>query len=206
MRVTVKICGLTTVDDVRGAVGAGADYLGFVFFPFSRRCLPPEACAWIRREAGAPKVGVFRDQSISFISRIRDEAELDLVQLHGEETPELCAKLGGRQRVIKAIPVGDSVDWGMVTEHGEVARLLFDAASPYGGGAGRAFNWRLMAAAPADLAFWLAGGLTPENVAAAIAATHAAGVDVASGVEATVGRKDADRVRRFVDSVRAATV
>jgi phosphoribosylanthranilate isomerase len=204
MPVTVKLCGLTCAEDARLAIAAGADYLGFVFFPFSRRCLPPEACSWIRHEAAGARVGVFRDQSISFISRIRDEAELTLVQLHGEEPPELCARLGGRGRVIKAIAVGDAVDWGLVSEQREVARLLFDSASPHGGGTGHSFNWRILSPAPPDLSFWLAGGLTPENVASAIAATGASGVDVASGVESAPGRKDAGKLHRFIAAVRGA--
>ena len=204
MTVTVKICGLTNPADAAGAVAAGADYLGFVFFPSSHRCLPPDACSWVRGVAGAPRVGVFRDQSSSFVGRIRDEAMLDFVQLHGEEPTELCAHLGGRERVIKAIAVGESIDWARVAAYAEVARILFDTASPTGGGTGRSFNWRLLRNAPADLEFWLAGGLTPDNVGAAVLQVRPAGVDVASGVEAGLGRKDPGRMRDFVAAVRAA--
>ncbi len=204
MRIAVKICGLTSPNDAAGAVAAGADYLGFVFFPSSHRCLPPDACSWVREVAGAPRVGVFRDQSSSFVGRIRDEARLDLVQLHGEEPTELCAHLGGRDRVIKAISVGETIDWARVAAYAEVARILFDTASPSGGGTGRSFNWRLLRSAPPGLEYWLAGGLTPDNVGAAIVQVRPTGVDVASGVEAGLGRKDLGRMRDFVAAVRAA--
>jgi phosphoribosylanthranilate isomerase len=204
MRVSIKICGLTSADDAHAAVAAGADAIGFVFFPASRRCLDADASAWIRALEGTPKVGVFRNQERAVIERVRDAAGLDLVQLHGDESVELCAALGGRERVIKAIPVAGAVNWRQVERYARVARILFDTASPTGGGTGRIFDWSLLAQRPHGLEFWLAGGLRPENVARAIAAVRPAGVDVASGVEHAVGRKDAARMRLFVSAVRAA--
>jgi phosphoribosylanthranilate isomerase len=200
--VTVKICGLTNPGDARAAVGAGADFLGFVFFPASPRRLTPEACSWIRTVGGPPKVGVFRDQDPELIAEVREEAGLDLVQLHGYESPEVCAALGGRERVIKAVSLADEVDWGSVAAYAEVARVLFDTASPAGGGTGRPFDWSLLAGVPPGLRFWLAGGLTPENVARAVLQVRPAGVDVASGVEAAIGRKDAGKMREFIAAVR----
>jgi len=203
VRVTVKICGLTSAADARAAAAAGADFLGFVFYPASKRAVGPSAPGWIREVVGAPRVGVFRDQEVSAIRGLRDEAALDLVQLHGGEPPEVCEALGGRARVIKAVSVGRDVDWGIVAAYAAVARVLFDAASPSGGGTGRSFDWRLLASTPSDLEFWLAGGLTPENVARAVRDVRPAGVDVASGVEGSPGRKDADRLRRFISAVRS---
>ena len=203
MRVTVKVCGLTTGDDARAAVSAGADFLGFVFFPESRRFLGLPAPAWVRAVAGAPKVGVFRGQDEATVRAVRDDVGLDLVQLHGVETPEQCAALGGPARVIKAISVEDAVDWAAVLAYAGAARILFDTASPTGGGTGRAFDWRLLAGAPPDLPFWLAGGLTPENVAAAIRCVRPAGVDVASGVEAWVGQKDLAKLHRFIAAAKS---
>jgi phosphoribosylanthranilate isomerase len=203
--VTVKICGLTGPADADAAARAGADFLGFVFFPTSPRFVGPAAVAWIRSVEGAPKVGVFRDQDPEWIASVRDGAGLAFVQLHGHESPALCAGLGGRERVIKALGVGEAIDWGAVAEYARVARVLFDTGSPSGGGTGRRFDWRLLGGAPADLPFWLAGGLTPANVAGAIAAVRPAGVDVASGVESAVGRKDADKIGAFIAAVRGAT-
>jgi phosphoribosylanthranilate isomerase len=203
--LTVKICGLTNPGDARAAVEAGADFLGFVFDPESPRCVGLTAAEWIRTVDGAPTVGVFRDQDPSLVRRLQEDAGLDLVQLHGHENPELCAELGGPGKVIKAIPVTGTVDWGLVTAYAQVARVLFDAGSRRGGGSGRTFDWRLLAGAPHGLAFWLAGGLTPDNVAGAIGTVRPVGVDVASGVEAAVGRKDAGKMGAFVAAVRGAT-
>lgn len=204
MTVTVKICGLTNPDDARAAVDVGADFLGFLFSPASPRYVGSAAAAWIRLVEGAHKVGVFRDQDPGLIRRVREDAGLDLVQLHGQETPELCAELGGWGKVIKAIPVDEGTDWGLVAAYGHVARVLFDTGSPTGGGTGRPFDWGLLAGVPPGLAFWLAGGLTPENVARALAEVRPAGVDVATGVEAAVGRKDLGKMRAFIAAVRGS--
>lgn len=204
MRVTVKICGVTRLADARAAAEAGADYVGFVFFPASRRCLSQTDAEWIRTATGAHRVGVFRDQPRDQIERLRDTARLDRIQLHGAEDPELCAALGGRARVIKAISVADRIDWGRVAEYDEVATVLFDTASPTGGGTGQVFDWRTLGDRPAALRFWLAGGLDPTNVADAVRALHPSGVDVASGVESEVGCKDPAKIRAFIATVRAA--
>ncbi|OYW00438.1 MAG: hypothetical protein B7Z61_13355, partial [Acidobacteria bacterium 37-71-11] len=153
---------------------------------------------------GARKVGVFRNFGVEAVARAREEANLDLVQLHGDEPPEACAALGGPERVIKAVSVSGAVDWDGVARYARVARILFDTASASGGGTGRTFDWDVLAGAPADLAFWLAGGLDPENVAEAVERARPAGVDVASGVEAAVGRKDAAKMRAFVAAARGA--
>ncbi|MDD5562987.1 MAG: phosphoribosylanthranilate isomerase [Thermoanaerobaculaceae bacterium] len=203
MRVTVKICGLTNLADARAAVAAGADFVGFLFDPGSRRFVGPSP-AWIRGVEGASKVGVFRNQDVAAVARAREAAALDVVQLHGDEPPEACAALGGPARVIKAVSVSGAVDWAVVARYARVARILFDTASAAGGGTGRTFDWDALAGAPAGLEFWLAGGLDPENVAAAVARVRPAGVDVASGVEAAVGRKDAARMRAFVAAARGA--
>jgi phosphoribosylanthranilate isomerase len=206
MSVTIKFCGLTGPDDAHAAAQAGADYLGFVFFTASPRVVGPSDVPWIRALEGTPKVGVFRDQDPEWIARLRQDAGLALVQLHGHESPAMCAGLGGRERVIKALGVGEVIDWRLVLEYARVARVLFDTGSPSGGGTGQRFDWDLLAGAPAGLEFWLAGGLTPANVAGAIARVKPAGVDVASGVETAVGRKDADKMKSFVAAVRSAPV
>jgi phosphoribosylanthranilate isomerase len=203
MRVTVKICGLTNGEDALAAHAAGADYLGFVFFPGSRRRLDEGASRWLRGLPGA-KVGVFRDQPRATVERIRDGAGLDLVQLHGDEAPEACSALGGRERVIKAVSVTGPIDWPLVEAYAVVARILFDTASSNGGGTGRRFDWGLLEGRAPELEAWLAGGLDAANVGAALRSVRPAGVDVASGVEATVGRKDPAKIRAFIAGVRAA--
>lgn len=201
----VKICGLTQAEDALAAAAAGADLLGFVFFSGSRRRLDRQATTWIAAlPQRPPRVGVFRDQDPGFVEEVAARAGLELVQLHGDESPEVCAALGGRERVIKAVSVSESVDWGRVAAWAEVAQVLFDTASPTGGGTGQVFDWRLVAARPAGWPVWLAGGLRPDNVGAAIAAVRPVGVDVASGVEVAVGRKDPAKMRAFVTAARAA--
>jgi len=196
--ITVKICGLTSAFDAMVAAEAGADYLGFVFAPGSPRTLGPGDCPWIKALPFPAKVGVFRDQEAAFIAATAEAAGLAWVQLHGEEPPSFCAALGGAERVIKAIQVADRVDWELVRAYAPVARILFDA----GGGSGRSFPWELLRQPPWPLPFWLAGGLTPGNVAQAIAACAPAGVDVSSGVESAPGRKDPAKVRAFLAAVK----
>ena len=202
-RVTVKICGLTREEDAREAIAAGADYLGFVFYPASRRCLAESDGDWIRRLDGPRKVGVFRDQAPELVRRMREAASLDLVQLHGDETPEACEALGGAGAVVKALAAVPGLDWGRVAAYAAVARVLFDTGSPTGGGTGQRFDWAWLDGRPPGLAFWVAGGLTPGNVGDAVRALRPAGDDVASGVEAAVGRKDPAKIRAFLAAVRA---
>jgi phosphoribosylanthranilate isomerase len=143
---------------------------------------------------------VFRDQDPD-PSGVREEADLDFVQLHGSETPSFAPNCG-RPSLIKAIPVTGSVDWGLVATFGQVAQVLFDTPSPGGGGTGRAFDWNLLAGAPSGIGFWVAGGLTPDNVTLAVRTARPTGVDVASGVEAALGHKDAGKIRAFISAVR----
>ncbi|MFN3413252.1 MAG: phosphoribosylanthranilate isomerase [Thermoanaerobaculum sp.] len=196
--LTVKICGLTDAGDALMAAEAGADYLGFVFAPSSPRTLSVADCLWVEAVPFPAKVGVFRDQPRDFIEQVREKAGLSWVQLHGQEPPELCEALGGRQAVIKVITVETSVDWELVKTYAQVSRILFDA----GGGSGRSFPWELLASPPLALRFWIAGGLSPDNVAQAIAVCAPAGVDVSSGVESCPGRKDPVKVRAFIRAVR----
>lgn len=196
--VTVKICGLTNAGDAMLAAEAGADFLGFVFAPGSPRTLLPADCRWIRALPFPAKVGVFRDQEEALIVKVREEAGLQLVQLHGSEPPELCERLGGARAVIKSVLVRDSVDWGLVSAYASVARVLFDT----GAGSGRPLCWDLLRNAPGTLRFWLAGGLNPGNVAKAIEIAGPAGVDVSSGVESEPGRKDPVKLKAFISAVK----
>lgn len=200
--VTVKVCGLTNAGDAAMAAEAGADFLGFVFAHASPRTLSLADCSWIKALPFATKVGVFCDQPREFVEEVWERAGLALVQLHGQEGPELCHALGGANAVIKAIQVGSRVDWDLVRAYAPVARILFDA----GGGSGRSFPWELLAMPPFPLRFWLAGGLTPSNVSQAIGCCAPAGVDVSSGVESSPGRKDPAKVRAFIRAVREGGV
>ena len=205
----VKICGLTDPADVAAAVVAGAAYLGFVFFPRSPRHLDPTRAAALA--AGVPpglcKVALTVDATDAELDAILAALPADMLQLHGSESPARVAAIKARfgLPVMKAIGVADPGDMAAIDAYSEVAdQLLIDAkpakdALP--GGNGLAFDWQLLSARKYWRRPWmLAGGLTPANVAEAIARTGARQVDVSSGVESTPGRKDDRLIRAFLDA------
>ncbi|HKA88846.1 MAG TPA: phosphoribosylanthranilate isomerase [Haliangiales bacterium] len=194
----VKICGITRIEDARVAVAAGADWIGVNLWPRSRRYVPLERA----REIAAAAAGVVRVAVFVNAPRADIEAALafvDLVQLHGDETPADCAPFAGR--LVRALRAPDAA----AMDAFPTDLILLDTPSPGYGGSGRTFDWSLAAAAVArGKRVILAGGLDPDNVAAAVRAVRPFGVDVASGVEAAPGIKDADKVRRFVAAAKAA--
>jgi phosphoribosylanthranilate isomerase len=201
-RLLVKICGITREEDAVAAADAGADAVGFVMWPGSPRAVTPAAAR--RLGAALPpfvlRVGVFVDASREALLRAADEAGLDLLQLHGAEPPEACADLP--RRALKAVRVGPGfMPEDALRYEGRVAGLLLDG----GAGAGRAFDWSLAKPVRARARFvMLAGGLTPENLGAAVATLWPDGVDVSSGVESAPGVKDPARIRAFVAAARRA--
>ena len=201
--VKVKICGITNLEDALMAVEAGADALGFVFFQGSPRYISSEQAAAIicRLPPFVQTVGLFVNEELTTANVIADQCGLDLIQLHGEESPEYCA--GVRRRIIKAFRVKDASSLDHMP-HYPVAACLLDAWSPAAhGGTGTTFNWEIAAMAAASRAIILAGGLTPDNVAGAIAVVKPYAVDVSSGVESAPGKKDAALVSRFIRATRS---
>jgi len=205
MRVSIKICGLTTPEDARAAAQAGADAIGLVFWPRSPRAVTVAAAR--RIAAALPafvlRVGVFVNAPREELLRVADEVGLDILQLHGQEPPEALAGL--TRRALKAVALAGPEDVQRARRYADSgAALLVDAAGqPAPGGTGRTADWalarRLREQVPELV---LAGGLTPENVAAAIAAVEPHGVDVSSGVELAPGCKQAARMQAFVAAVR----
>ncbi len=210
----IKICGLTNLEDARVAVAAGADLLGFIFYAKSPRYVTPERVAEIvhvlRSEGmAAPRVvGVFVNATVAEIQTIVAQVGLDFVQLHGNETADWFGPLAGK--AFKAIRPADAT-----AAHAQSASfvplgcsagptLLIDAYDPHAyGGTGKQADWHVVAAlAQQHPRLLLSGGLTPENVAAAIDLVHPWGVDLSSGVEAEPGRKDHAKVQQFVREVR----
>ncbi len=188
--IKIKICGITNIEDALAAVEAGADALGFVFFEKSPRAISPEQAAAIIRRLPpfVQTVGLFVNEQLAVINTIADRCGLDIVQLHGDETPEFCT--GVKRRVIKAFRVRDQSSLDQIGEY-DVAACLLDAWSPAArGGTGETFNWEIAAAVAKTNRIILAGGLTPENVAEAMAAVRPYALDVSSGVENAPGRKD----------------
>jgi phosphoribosylanthranilate isomerase len=200
--VRVKICGITNVEDALMAVEAGADALGFVFFQGSSRFISPEQAAAIIRVLPpfVQTVGLFVNEEAATVNAIADQCGLDLIQLHGEESPAFCAAI--KRRVIKAFRVKDASSIDSIGDY-PVAACLLDAWSPAAhGGTGTTFNWEIAARAAATHTIILAGGLTPDNVAGAVAAVRPYAVDVSSGVESAPGRKDAALVTSFIRSCK----
>jgi len=200
--IKIKICGITNIEDALAAVEAGADALGFVFYNKSPRNISPEqAAALIRRlPPFVQTVGLFVNEELAVVNGIADRCGLDIVQLHGDETPEYCS--GVRRRLIKAFRVKDETCLDLIDDY-DVAACLLDAWSPSAyGGTGKTFNWEIAAAAAASKRIILAGGLTPGNVAAAVRAVRPYAVDVSSGVEAAPGRKDHKILQQFIEAAR----
>ena len=211
--IRIKICGLTSSADIPAALLAGADYLGFVFFRNSPRNLAFEEAAFLGGTvpSGICKVGLIVDAEDALIDRLLGRVPLDMLQLHGTESPERVAEISARfgLPVMKAVGVADEGDLPAIDEYARVAdQILVDAKPPKGaavpGGNGIAFDWRLIAGRRWPVPWMLAGGLTPENVAEAIRLTGAQQVDVSSGVERAPGEKDAGKMAAFGAAVREA--
>lgn len=203
--VKVKICGITTLEDALTAIEAGADALGFVFYSASPRHVSTEQAADIIRKLPpfVQTVGLFVDEKMTVVNAIADHCRLDVIQLHGEETPAYCESVN--RRVIKAFRVKDISTLNLLVPY-HVSGYLLDAWSPDAhGGTGQVFNWDIAAEAVlGGRNIILAGGLTPENITESIRKVHPYGVDVSSGVEYAPGRKDAFKVRRFVELAKQA--
>lgn len=203
----VKICGLTEVDGLDAAVAAGAAYLGFVFFPRSPRHVTLHQARELALlvPAGIVKVALVVDAEDAALDAILSDVPIDMIQLHGHESPERVRAV--RQTfglpVMKAVGVADASDLAQLDLYADVAdQLLVDAKPPRDavlpGGNGLAFDWRLIAGRDWACPWMLAGGLTPDNVASAVALTGARQVDVSSGVESAPGIKDRARIAAFV--------
>jgi phosphoribosylanthranilate isomerase len=209
MAIEVKVCGLTDADAVAAAVAGGARYLGFVFYPPSPRSLTPERAgelAWSAPE-GIAKVGVFVDPEDALLDEVLGEVPLDYLQLHGAETPERVAEIRSvtRKEVIKVLKIAEAEDLTPVPAYAEVVDLLmFDARPPdepgrLPGGNGLAFDWRLLHGLEVARPWLLSGGLSADNLEDAVRLCRARAVDVSSGVELAPGRKDTQKIRRFLE-------
>jgi phosphoribosylanthranilate isomerase len=218
----IKICGIKTLKDALAAITAGADYLGFNFYPKSVRFIEKETCAEItsvlKREHPQIKlVGVFVNSTVKEMKAILETCHLDLAQLHGDETPQMLESFNGKafkairltsesaetsvypflKSATKSVPIRESV-----TESVDSPAMLIDAAvKGVYGGSGVTADWSATAELAKKYPLLLAGGLTPENVADAVRQVRPWGVDTASGVESAPGEKDAGKMKAFVQAV-----
>jgi phosphoribosylanthranilate isomerase len=214
MSVQVKICGINSAEAADAAARAGADFAGLVFFSKSPRHVSYEqAEALADRLRGGPRlVALFVNPDDSTIAEAIAAARPDFLQLHGTETAQRTAQIAARfgLPVIKAIPVAESSDLAVVAAYDEVVEhLLFDAKAPHNadrpGGHGAAFDWPLLSSVVTSRPFFLAGGLTAENVVRAVQASGAQMVDTSSGVEIKPGQKSPEKIRDFIQAARNAS-
>lgn len=214
MKIETKICGLSDPATLDVAVEAGARWLGFVFFPRSPRCVEPDRAAELARRVptGVRTVALLVDPDDATLERVLSTVPVDLIQVHGHETPERVAAIKARfaTPVMKAFRIGGAADLDAAQAFDGVAdRLLFDAQPPktadaLPGGNGVSFDWSLLTDRTWSRRWMLSGGLTPDTVADAIRATGATAVDVSSGVEDRPGHKDPARIRAFLKAVADA--
>jgi phosphoribosylanthranilate isomerase len=207
MPIQVKICGLSTPETVQAAVEAGADLIGFVFFPKSPRNLSPDRAAQLAAPARAQgvKVGaVTVDASDALVDAIAATLQPDLIQLHGHESPERAAEVRARSGagVVKAFRVSEAADLDQAKAFEDVVDAKAPAGAVLPGGNGAAFDWSVLAGRSFAKPWFLAGGLNPGNVAEALRITGAPMVDVSSGVEAAPGVKDPALIKAFLEAVR----
>jgi phosphoribosylanthranilate isomerase len=213
MSLKVKICGLSTAEALDAALDAGADMVGFVFFPPSPRNLSFKAAASLeaRVRGRAKKVALTVDADDTLLSYIVDALGPDILQLHGNESPLRVAAIKAQFKlpVMKAIAVETKADLAAIARYAAVAdQLLFDARAPREatrpGGLGKPFDWHLLENLGTSVPFMLSGGLNAGNVGEALRITRAPAVDVSSGVERAPGEKDLDKIRAFVRAARDA--
>lgn len=205
INIKVKICGITNLEDAEAAFEMGADMLGFNFFPKSPRYIRPEDAVKIIRKLPTfiDSVGLFVNAPIEEIKAVAETGYLSWIQLHGDETPEYCDKVRfSNVRTIKAIRVKTEEDVRKTRDYYTYAVLLDAFSSQRYGGTGKRFNWEWAKNQPKRI--FLAGGITPENVDAAIH-TNVYGLDICSGIESSPGKKDPEKMRRLFDAIRHTT-
>ena len=209
----IKICGLTDPVSIRVSAAAGAGYIGFVFYPPSPRSVPVDATQSLRSAVPGDviPVGLFVDPDDELLGAVIPRLTPGLIQLHGTETPQRVAAIKARFSlpVMKALKIAGPEDLEPLPLYEDVADwILFDAKAPSGstlpGGNGVVFDWNVLKSVKPRRPWMLSGGLTPENVGEALKVLKPHAVDVSSGVEDAPGRKNADKIRAFIQAVKGA--
>ncbi|MDD5421891.1 MAG: phosphoribosylanthranilate isomerase [Candidatus Omnitrophota bacterium] len=200
----IKICGITNKIDALAASELGADMLGFVFYNGSKRYVEPRTAEDIINEIpqSVRKVGVFVDETKENVQRIAQDALLDILQFHGDETPDFCVYFKDKYKVIKAFRLKDKDDLKKINMYDTDYYLLDTYKRDSIGGSGEVFDWKILKDFEILKPVILAGGLTPANVRQAIKEVAPFGVDVSTGVEASPGKKDIGLMKKFVENVR----
>lgn len=200
--VKVKVCGTTRLEDALWAVECGADAIGFIFYKKSPRCVTAKTAKDICSQLPpfVNRVGVFVNETADRINRIAERCGLNVVQLHGDESPGFCKKI--KVRVIKAVRVKNAASLKALSDYKVDGFLLDTYQKDHWGGTGKVFDWQLARKAKKAGPVILAGGLNPRNVNDAVRQVQPYGVDVSSGVEASPGKKDRKKVKAFLKAVR----
>jgi len=205
LQIKVKICGMTQLKDALFAVEQGVDAVGFIFYKKSPRAVTMKTVREIIKKLPplVETVGVFVNESAERVNKMADYCGLDLVQLHGEESPAFCRKI--RRRVIKAFRVKDLQSIKQLEKFPVSGFLLDTFSDDLHGGTGKSFDWNLALPAKKMGPVVLAGGLTPRNILQAVRQVRPYGVDVCSGVEKSPGIKDLEKVRAFLKNIRSGS-
>ncbi len=207
MFVKIKICGITNVEDASISVDYGADAIGFVFYPQSSRYISPDKAAQITAimPPFVSVVGIFVDASFEFIKEVINKVDIDVVQLHGNESPDFCKMFDCK--IIKAFRIQNAETLEVCKNYLNISWLL-DAFNPdLIGGTGKVFDWQIaLKARLLNPRIILSGGLTPENVADAIQKVRPMAVDVSSGIEKSPGKKDHQKLKAFIKAAKLALV
>jgi phosphoribosylanthranilate isomerase len=205
----VKICGLKDPENLKAAIDAGARFVGFVFYPGSPRAVTAEEAASLAKQVppSVRRVGLFVDPKDGMLQKTLDAVPVDMIQLHGQETPERVAEIKAKFKkpVMKAIPVATKYDLEELEAYENAADwILFDAKNDEKiGGTGTSFDWALLQGKNFKKPWMLAGGLTADNVNEALAVLKPRVVDVSSGVESAPGEKDTAKIYAFIKAVKA---
>ena len=204
-QVKIKICGMTQLKDALFAIEQGADAVGFIFYKKSPRSTTMKTVRDIilKLPPLAGTVGVFVDETVERVNKVADYCGLDMVQLHGDESPAFCRKI--HRRVIKAFRVKDFQSIKQMRKYSVSGFLLDTFSDNLHGGTGKTFDWNLVLPAKKIGPVILAGGLTPSNIRQAVSQTRPYGVDVCSGVEKSPGVKDPEKVRAFLTNIRSGS-
>ena len=194
----IKVCGITDQDQL-DQISEFVDMTGMIFYPRSPRFL----AKYIEGSASC-RVGVFVNETEEAIRKVADEHKLDVIQLHGSESPELCAKLTADFRVIKAFGIGETFDFEALNDFKNVDQFLFDTQTKEHGGSGRQFNWQLLDKYVLDIPFLLSGGIGPEHSSEVMNFSHPqfAGIDLNSKFEIQPGIKDIQKLKDFTNEIR----
>jgi len=204
MIIEVKICGITSLEDAETAMLAGADAIGFIFYPRSPRYVTPDRAREISRKLPARvcRVGVFVDHDAEGVRRIAEFCGLDFIQLHGNESPDYCRTFSPSV-VIKAVSIQEEEDLALLKDY-PVRAILADAHDPVRrGGIGKTCDWNLARKAGENHRLILSGGLNPQNILSAIEAVRPLAVDIGSGVESQPGKKDPGKIKELMAAVRS---